>query len=245
LLRQLRDTYRDRLDAIPQQPEYTPDCPFSYGQDFDDSGPDMSPVFDPLLPLGADAVGIFLAETERLPTKYALPPDRVRDLADGGGDGRLRLFRPTNAAIVARRRMVADELARGVLDPASLTLNFAREKEMSGFREINKFFLDLLSHASEQGGSAMSLLGRQLHGHRFKASAVSGYWWNMMIHARRPLAVVSAGRSWSRRHSKFPLPIFFSFYISLLTVPSYSTFSRRCSKGDARHDPRASVLRPP
>jgi hypothetical protein len=223
LLRHLRRIYRDRLDAIPPRQEYLPEGPFSYGQDFDDSGPDVSPVFDPLLPLGADAVGIYLAETGRLPSQYALSPDRIQDLADGGGDGRLRLFRPTNVAIVARRRMVADELARRVLDPASLTLNFAREKELSGFREINKFFLDLLGRASEQGGSAMSLLGRQLRGHRFKASSVSGYWWNMMIHARRPLAVASAGRSWSRRHCKCPA-LLSSFRGFLFILACHSIF---------------------
>jgi hypothetical protein len=140
-----------------------------------------------LLPVGGETTAIYLAETGRFVVKPS---------PDWSAIGELRMFRPSNPAIVARRRALTEELENALVDPATLTLNFARERERVGFYEMNQFCLDLCHKAAGPEGIPLGgTMWKLVQDSQFRPVEMMGYWINMQMHALRLQSSVGRSRS--------------------------------------------------
>jgi hypothetical protein len=183
LHRQLLDTldaeYRRRLDNLQSSKCFEPKNQFNYGNDVAPSIEDVEIIFERHpMPLGADVTGIYLAEIGKI--ELPQPPD-------WGHDGRLRLFLPSNPAIVARRERLVNELERGIVDPSTLTLNFARERELVEYHEMHQFGLELCRKVASQseGIPLIGAMWNMIQDRHFRPVEMMGYWINLIMYATR------------------------------------------------------------
>jgi hypothetical protein len=130
------------------------------------------------MPLGSDVTGIYLAEIGKI--ELPQPPD-------WSDDGRLRLFRQSHPAIFARRKLLINELERGSLDPSTLTLNFARERELVEYHQMHQFGLELCRRTTTETGG-IPLVGAMwnlIKDPQFRPMEMMGYWLNLVMYATR------------------------------------------------------------